>query len=123
MLNEKKLKRWVEIKFTKFGVHCYPQAGYEEKLKDVSFLSSPHAHFFHFIVRISVSHNEREIEFIQLYKYCESLYSQQVLQADNASCETLAQQLLEKLVEKYGDRQYKVSVYEDNINGAIVEYL
>ena len=38
-----------------------------------------------------------------------------------SSCEMLGSMVLNKLIEKYGDRNWKVSVFEDNIQGGIIE--
>lgn len=120
--------RYVEIKFVKEGMHCYPAAATDPKLKtgdwdDVSFLGTEHFHYFHFVVVVSVTHNDRDIEFIQMRRWCERQYDRGTMNIDHKSCEMLAEELIEKLLKKYGQRYIKVSVYEDNINGGIVEHI
>ena len=62
--------RMIWVTFRKEGVHCYPAAATDPKLAtgdeyDVAFLANKHRHIFHFRVWISVTHNDRDIEFIQ----------------------------------------------------------
>src|SRR5471030_2591172 len=62
------IKRWIHVKFSKEGVHCYPAAATDPKLATggwdyVSFLANPHFHYFHFKVSIEVFQNDRDIEF------------------------------------------------------------
>ena len=50
-------KRMIYVTFQKEGIHCYPAAATDINLKteneyDVSFLSHPHRHIFHFNVSI-----------------------------------------------------------------------
>ena len=119
-----KIKRWVEVTFQKEGIHKYPAALEDPKLADVSFLGYPHRHIFHFRVSISVQHNDREIEFIQFKRWLEGLYNSQnsVLELDYKSCEMIAEDLIEHISEKYPKRDIVVKVFEDNENGAILEY-
>ena len=119
-----KIKRWIEVTFQKEGIHKYPAALEDPKLADVSFLGYPHRHIFHFRVSISVQHNDRDIEFIQFKRWLESLYSNQngVLELDYKSCEMIAEELIKHISEKYPKRDIVVKVFEDNENGAILEY-
>lgn len=112
----------IHVKFQKEGVHCFPeaQANNRPDLADVSFLGWQHFHYFHFECDVQVGHDNREIEFIQFRRWCESLYEQKTLQLNNKSCEMIAQELIDKIVEHYGQRKVRVKVLEDNINGAIV---
>jgi hypothetical protein len=123
-----KVKKSIEIKFTLPGIHCYPAAATDPTLAtgdwgDVSFLAHPHMHHFYFIVEIDVTHSDRDIEFIQFQRWCQRLYSTGTLQLDHQSCEMVAESLVNKIHDKYPGRRVRVSVYEDNINGAHVEYL
>ena len=122
------IKRWIEITFQREGIHCYPAAATDPNLKtggwdDVSFLASPHRHMFHFRVRVSVQHNDRDIEFIQLKRWLESLYSGDVLKLDHKSCEMIAEDIIGVINNRYPGREVIVSVFEDGENGAIVESL
>jgi hypothetical protein len=68
-------KNYIWVTFQKEGIHKYPQALTDPKLKDVSFLGHPHRHIFHFRVDIEVFHDDRDIEFILFKRELESLYS------------------------------------------------
>jgi hypothetical protein len=118
------IKRWIEVTFQKEGIHKYPAALEDPKLADVSFLGYPHRHIFHFRVSISVQHNDREIEFIQFKRWLEGLYNNQnaILELDYKSCEMIAEDLIKHISEKYPKRDITVKVFEDNENGAILEY-
>lgn len=110
----------IHVKFQKEGIHCFPEASSNPQLSDVSFLGSPHFHYFYFELDVEVGHDNREIEFIQFCRWCEQLYADRTLQLDNKSCEMIAQELIDKVVEHYGQRKVRAKVLEDNINGAIV---
>ncbi|NJO60982.1 MAG: hypothetical protein HC836_22810 [Richelia sp. RM2_1_2] len=114
------MQSFIYVKFQKEGVHQYPAALEKESLKDVSFLGYPHRHIFHFKITISVSHDDREIEFIQFKRWIESLYTNRVLQLDFNSCEMIARDLVKTIENKYPGRTYMVDVSEDNENGALL---
>lgn len=121
------LKRYIHVEFVKEGVHCYPAAATDPQLAtggwdDVSFLASPHFHYFYFKVKIEVFQNDRDIEFIQLKRRCERLYADGTLQLNSKSCEMLAEELINTLKATYPTRAISVSVLEDNLNGATLEY-
>jgi hypothetical protein len=116
------IRRWIEVTFRKEGIHKYPAAATDPKLADVAFLSYPHRHMFHFSVRISVQHNDRDIEFIQFKRWIESLYSNSTLQLDFQSCEMLAEALIEKISKQYPGRDMEIKVFEDGENGAVLHY-
>jgi hypothetical protein len=124
------IKRWIEVSFQREGIHKYPAALIDPNLAtgdeyDVSFLGHPHRHIFHFYVRIAVQHNDRDIEFIQFKRWLESLYSsnQAVLQLDYQSCEMLAEALANKINSRYPDRDMEIRVYEDDENGAVLQWV
>lgn len=117
------LKRFIDIEFQKGGVHRYPAALEEPSLADVKYLGHEHFHYFYFYVRLEVFHNDRDIEFQQFRKWCESLYAGGDLRLDYKSCEMMAEELIEAIQEEYGtNRDVAVCVYEDNINGAELVY-
>lgn len=105
----------------KEGVHYYPQASSDPKLSDVSYLGNEHFHYFYFYVTLQVHHNDRDLEFHQFRRWCESLYSTGVMDINNHSCEMLAEDLIKAINDKYPDRSIKVEVYEDDINGAVLK--
>jgi hypothetical protein len=116
------ITRWIEVSFQKEGIHKYPAALDDPKLSDVSFLGYPHRHIFHFYVRLEVEHNDRDVEFILFKRELENLFEQGTMQCDYKSCEMLAEDLIKYIQEKYPKRDITVKVYEDNENGAILEY-
>ena len=89
---------------------------------DVSFLGYPHRHIFHFRVAITVTHNDRDIEFIQFKRWLEKLYAEKTLELDYKSCEMMSDDLFDKISEKYPGREVKIEVSEDGENGALIEY-
>lgn len=120
------LKRHINVKFTKEGIHRYPEALVDPSLKtngwdDVSFLGNAHFHYFYFSVTIEVFKNNRDIEFIQFRRWLERLYSDSTLALDNKSCEMICEDLIDVISIRYPNRDIKVEVYEDNINGGILE--
>lgn len=122
-----KAKRTIWVTFQKEGIHRYPAAESEPNLKtgdeyDVSFLGFPHRHIFHFKVGVQVFHNDRDIEFIQLKRWLENLYSQGILELDYKSCEMMSDDLYEKIATRYPDRDITIDVSEDNENGCHIHY-
>jgi hypothetical protein len=115
------IKRFIEVTFQKEGIHKYPAALTDPKLKDVEFLGYPHRHMFHFRVRVSVTHNDRDIEFILFKRELEHLY-QGTLNIDYSSCEMLAEELIQYIKLHYPGRHIEVGVSEDGENGAIIQY-
>ena len=116
------IKRWIEVSFQKEGIHKYPAALTDHRLTDVSFLGHPHRHMFHFYVRLEVVHNDRDVEFILFKRELEKLYADDIMQLDYKSCEMMAEQLIGYIKDNYPDRDITVKVYEDDENGAILEY-
>ena len=116
------IKRWIEVSFQKEGIHKYPAALDDPKFADVSFLGYPHRHIFHFYVRLEVEHNDRDVEFILFKRELENLFETGTMQCDYKSCEMLAEDLINYIQENYPKRDITVKVYEDDENGAILEY-
>lgn len=122
-----KAKRTIWVTFRKEGIHCYPAAATDPNLNtndeyNVSFLSTPHRHIFHFNVAIEVFHNDRDIEFIQFKRWLEKLYSQGTLELDYKSCEMLSDDLYNQISQRYPDRDITITVSEDGENGATIYY-
>jgi len=115
------LERYIEVTFQKEGIHKYPAALTDPKLKEVEFLGYPHRHMFHFRVRISVTHNDRDIEFILFKRDLEQTFTG-VLKIDYKSCEMLAEDLIDYLKVLYPNRYIEVGVSEDGENGAVLIY-
>lgn len=116
------IRRSIQVTFQKEGIHCYPAALTDPALKEVSYLGNPHRHIFHFYVTIEVFHNDREIEFILFKQWLQGLFSGEVMDIDFKSCEMLAEELIGIITSQYPARDIAVAVYEDDENGAILEY-
>ena len=121
-----KAKRMIWVTFTKEGIHKYPAALDDPSLAtgdeyDVSFLGYPHRHIFHFKVAITVTHNDRDIEFIQFKRWLMKLYEGE-LNVDYKSCEMMADDLYQKINAKYPGREIHIDISEDGENGAHIEY-
>ena len=121
------IKTKIEVKFVREGVHRFPRATEPQFATgdeyDVSHLANPHSHFFHFVVVMSVTHDDREIEFLQFRRWLENQYRDGYLQLDYKSCEMMAHDLMAVIQNRYGtDRDLEIRVYEDDINGAVVQY-
>jgi hypothetical protein len=124
-----KAKRQIWVTWQKEGIHKYPAAATDPALAtgdeyDVSFLASPHRHMFHFRVWIDVFHNDRDVEFIQFKRWCESLYNGHgaVLSLDYKSCEMMADDLYIQIASRYPGRVVHIEVSEDGENGALIKY-
>lgn len=119
--------RMIWVQFTKEGIHRYPAALEDPNLKtndeyDVSFLGHPHRHMFHFKVWISVTHNDRDIEFIQFKRWLEKLYSEKILELNYKSCEMMSEDLYSKINDRYPNREVWIEVSEDGENGALLKW-
>tara|TARA_R100000951_G_scaffold116663_1_gene129668 strand:- start:4392 stop:4754 length:363 start_codon:yes stop_codon:yes gene_type:complete len=111
-------KSFIWVTFQKEGIHMYPQALTDPKLKEVSFLGHPHRHMFHFKVKIQVFHDDRDLEFILFKRELEGLYSSEgTMTLDHQSCEMIARELAKYIQSKYPKRELSISVAEDNENG------
>jgi hypothetical protein len=119
-------RRMIWVTFRKEGIHLYPAAATDPKLKtddeyDVSFLGTPHRHIFHFTVAIQVFHNDRDIEFIQFKRWLENLY-RGTLELNYRSCEMISDDLFEQIASRYPNRDIEITVAEDGENGATIFY-
>ena len=120
-------KRQIWVTFQKEGIHRYPAAETDPALAtgdiyDVSFLGYPHRHIFHFRVGIAVTHNDRDIEFIQFKRWLENLYNDATLKLDYKSCEMMADDLYVQIAGKYPNRDVTIEVSEDGENGCAIFY-
>jgi hypothetical protein len=116
---------WVTLR--KEGIHMYPAAATDPKLAtgdeyDVSFLGTPHRHIFHFKVYIAVTHDDRDIEFIQFKRWLEKCYSDGTLELNHKSCEMIARELNATISARYPSRETWIDVSEDGENGAFLKF-
>jgi len=119
--------KMIWVTFRKEGIHKYPAALTDTALAtgdeyDVSFLGYPHRHIFHFKVWIGVTHDDRDIEFIQFKRWLEKLYSEGTLQLDYKSCEMMSGDLYDTISNKYPGREIWIEVSEDGENGSFIKY-
>lgn len=120
-------EKMIWVTFEKEGIHKYPAALTDPNLAtgdeyDVSFLGHNHRHNFKYKVWISVTQNDREIEFIQFKRWLENLYKQSVLQLDSRSCEMISDELYNEISKKYPGRNVWIEVSEDGENGSFTKY-
>jgi hypothetical protein len=119
--------KMIWVTFRKEGMHKYPAALTDPSLAtgdeyDVSFLGHPHRHIFHFRVWIGVTHNDRDIEFIQFKRWLENLYKDATLSLDYKSCEMMSDDLHAQISQKYPGREIWIEVSEDGENGSFIKY-
>ena len=119
--------KMIWVTFQKEGMHKYPAALTDPALAtgdeyDVSFLGYPHRHTFHFKVWIGVTHDDRDIEFIQFKRWLENLYKEGTLQLDYKSCEMMSGDLHDTISNKYPGREIWIEISEDGENGSFIKY-
>jgi hypothetical protein len=119
--------KMIWVTFRKEGMHRYPAAATDPNLAtgdeyDVSFLANEHRHIFHFKVWIGVTHDDRDIEFIQFKRWLENLYKDAILSLDHKSCEMMSGDLYDMISQKYPGREIWIEVSEDGENGSFIKY-
>lgn len=110
--------KFIAVKLVKEAFHKYKDAP-----EDVSFLRNLHRHLFYIEVKISITHNDRELEFFQVKRVLND-YLDEYLKKTNkivGSCEMWGEDINTFLNKEYPNRKYKVSVFEDNENGMTIE--
>ena len=115
------MKYSVVVSFSMEGFHCWPEA--KEIFPEVGFLSDRHRHMFGFRCYATVTHTDRDEEFILMQRRLKrglrnDFYNgdTDALEFGRMSCEDIGEYILEK-----NPNLYKVEVWEDWENGAIVE--
>jgi hypothetical protein len=126
-MNTIKTEKFIFVTFQKEGVHKYPFADKDPNLAtkdqyDVSFLGYPHRHIFHFKVWIGITHNNRDLEFIQVKRWIENLYAGSTLDLNHKSCEMMSDDLYGQISAKWPGRDVWIEVSEDNENGSFIKY-
>lgn len=113
-------KTSIVMRFTIPGFHYWQQAK-----GNYAYLAKPHRHLFSFELKKTVTHSDRDIEFIEyaarvkqyIIAHYETGFLPGTVYFNGLSCEAIAQELVEKF------ELQSASVFEDNENGAIVEAL
>ena len=113
------MKCSVVVSFSLEGFHCWPEA--KEVFPEVGFLSDRHRHMFGFRCYAKVSHTDRDEEFIlmqrKLKKQLRVTFGGSILEFGRMSCEDIGEWIL----NNNPGYLYKVEVWEDWENGAIIE--
>lgn len=111
-------RRWVVVRHAVPGFHRWEHAP-----ENRAYLRATHRHVFHVEVRVEVTHDNRDIEFHDLLDaVADSLPRNH--DWGGRSCETLARIVAERvraLMQLPEHRPVRVSVFEDNEVGAIIE--
>lgn len=114
------MKSYIKVRTQFEGFHYYPNAGSIDPR--IKFLENEHRHLFKVEAKISVTHDDRELEFF-LVKWG----IEEFIKAGNQnhkSCEMIAKEILQHLASKYGtNRYYEVVVSEDGESDGIVEHI
>jgi len=114
------MKYSVVVSFSMEGFHCWPEA--KEVFPEVAFLSDRHRHQFGFRCYAKVTHTDRDEEFIlmqrKLKKQLRGMFGGNILEFGRMSCEDIGDWILNHYEN---ENLYKVEVWEDWENGAIIE--
>ena len=106
---------WAIVRFQFPGVHRWKDAP-----EEVAFLKNEHRHIFHCEVAIQqVEGVDRDIEYI-MFKNALQIAIPLFHTSVEDSCETMATNIRNFVLETFPDRQVIVQVLEDNENGAMV---
>lgn len=94
---------------------------YKNAPEEVAFLRNYHRHMLHIEVELSVTHEERELEFFMVQRRVNKCLDECIkLQYVDSSCESVAQELADWLQDLYGtDREIAVKILEDGEVGGI----
>jgi hypothetical protein len=91
------MKKYIEVKLDIEGLHCWESCNIDE----VDYLKHLHRHTFGFLCRAEVTHNDRDIEFIEfkhkIKEYLGKKYYDPKYKCCNftgQSCESLAEDLI-----------------------------
>ena len=119
-----KMKTEVKVTFDVPGYHYWESAP-----EAAAFLRSSHRHIFVYAVTLEVYHHDREVEFFlmqtELRSWVVNKYpmgAAGALDFGPSSCEHLAQEVVEYIMEHYPGRDCSVEVSEDGANSSIVTY-
>ena len=114
------IKSFIKVRTQFEGFHFYPCASDIDPR--IEFLENVHRHMFKVEVKISVEHDDRELEFF-LVKWALNDFIKAGDQ-NYKSCEMIAREIIEDhLIPNYGTfRTYEVVVSEDGESDGIVQY-
>ena len=106
---------YIEVKNQIELTHCWPEAPVE-----VVYLRCLHRHVFTVYSTIEVFQDDRELEFIQVQHHLKYFLENYNFQP-RVSCEQIAMIVAQHILDTYGSRNVRVSVFEDDENGATVK--
>lgn len=111
----KELNKYVFCRFQVEGWHQWPAA------KD--YLQYPHRHMFHFDIGISVTNNDREVEFIEMKRQFKGEVARWLSPGNrlDISCEELAERCVFMAHRMFNSNRIYAEVSEDGENGACVQ--
>lgn len=101
------------VRFAVPGFHCWQEATGER-----GYLADRHRHLFNVEARIELKHSCREIEFHDFLDFCRTNFPGGEM--GNRSCEHMAEELIQKISDRWQNRWIQVSVFEDQEVGAQV---
>lgn len=114
------INTYIKVRTQFEGFHFYPGASKIDPR--IAFLETEHRHIFKVEVKISVQHDDRELEFF-LVKWALEEFLKESKQ-NHKSCEMIGKDILEHLVDTYGyNRYYEIVVSEDGESDGIVEHI
>jgi len=96
---------WIEVKLYWLASHQWKEAPDHRQ-----YLRPLHQHLFEIVVRISVEHGERQIEFHDLRSI---VWEYMEVQDFNNSCENIAKELFKSLCDVYPKHKISVTVCEE----------
>ena len=109
-----KITRQVQAETSFIGYHCWPEAP-----KHRAYLANLHRHEFCVRVAIDVTHDDREIEFHDLYDKVKGICGMLARETSphkkaRMSCEMMSDSIIRELCISYGfERRFTVQVGED----------
>jgi len=106
-----------------FVTTSFPALHYWSEAPDeVAFLRQPHRHLFKVRAELTVTHDDRELEFILIKRRLDAwlMSGYPGGEAMPASCESIAEEIAKFLGRLYPDRVHSVEVSEDGENGSVV---
>ncbi len=110
------IARSVTVRTRREFVHHWPDAP-----RDVAFLASKHRHQFHVELTVAVNHGDRDVEFVLLKRWLDTVLAGMPLDIGTTSCEQLAEELLGRTRNRWNPPgPILCSVFEDGENGATV---
>lgn len=105
----------VWARWTYEGFHYWPDAPTSR-----AYLADRHRHLFHAEVRVTVEHDDRDIEFHDLLDVARTALNG--VAAPYESCEMMARRAAEAVQARWPGRPVQVTVSEDNECGATLRW-